>query len=159
MSIYTFRRTNPIIPTTAIMTRNDNSLLLATNDFASTLSTPKFIIQLDQTVPYGVTYPAIMSLAGISDDYITLYDRLGYYIRSDRLYRAMQMRKNGCIYYNCSPNEFQCVIRYDPLRIVMLDPTPPSVYTPTVTTTTIRAVEIPSSITDGSRTVSVDPNV
>lgn len=159
MSIYTFRRTNPIVPTTSIMTRNDNSLLLDTNDFAASLSTPKFIIQLDQSIPYGVVYPSIMSLAGISDDYITLYDRLGYYIRADRLYRAMQMRKNGCIGYNCNPNEFQCVIRYDPLRIVMLDPTPPSVYTPTVTTTTIKAVEVPSSITDGSRTVSIDPNV
>lgn len=156
MSIYTFRRTNPIIPTTSIVTQNDANLQLNTGDFAGTLSTPKFIIQLDQSIPYGLTYPVIMGLDGITEEPVNMYDRLGYYIRSDRFYRAMQMRKNGCICYNCNANEFQCVIRYDPLRIIVLDPTPPSVYTPTVTTTTIRRVSVPS--VPESRVVSVDPN-
>lgn len=159
MSIYTFRRTNPIIPTTSIVTYNDRSLLLTTGDFVNSLSTPKFIIQLDQSIPFGLTYPTVMGLAGLSDDYITMYDRLGYYIRADRLFRAMQMRKNGCICYNCNPNEFQCVIRYDPLRIIVLDPTPPSVYTPTVVTTTIKETEIPSYNVDGTRVMSTDPNI
>lgn len=132
-----FRRLNPIIPTTTIATYQDTELLLSTADFASQLSTPKFIIQLDQTIPSGIIYPAVMTLAGLSEDYVNLYDRLGYYVRADRLIRAMQMRQyntwmhNTC---NCSRfNEFQCVIRFDPLRVYVLDNLPCSTYVPTST--------------------------
>lgn len=145
MAAYPFRKMNPVIPTTSIVTYNNTDLLLQTATFASQLATPKFIIQLDQTVPYGVTFPTVMGLSGLSEDLIFLYDRLGYYVRADRLYRAMQMRQNGCICYDGCVNEFQCVIRFDPLRVYVLNALPPSVYVPTVTTTTVHTTISPAT--------------
>lgn len=146
MAAYPFRKMNPVIPTTSVVTYNDEDLLLQTDPFATQLATPKFIIQVDQSVPYGLTYPTVMGLSGLSEDLVFLYDRLGYYVRSDRLYRAMQMRKNGCICYEGCANEFQCVIRFDPLRVYVLNALPPSVYVPTVTKTTVQTKVAPVTV-------------
>ena len=48
------RRINPVIPTTAIQVRNNAELVLVTNGFTGDLVTPKFVIQLDQAIPYGI---------------------------------------------------------------------------------------------------------
>lgn len=103
------RRINPIIPTTAIQVRNNAELVLVTNGFTGDLVTPKFVIQLDQAIPYGNTMPVVMS--DVDGNNAVMYDRYGNYVRADRLYRAMKMRQAGCLPYNgCNPAEFQCVV-------------------------------------------------
>ena len=158
-----FRRLNPIIPTTTIATYQDTELLLSTADFATQLSTPKFIIQLDQTIPSGVIYPAVMTLTGLSDSYVNLYDRLGYYVRADRLIRAMQMRSCNTWTSNCNCaryNEFQCVIRFDPLRVYVLDNLPCSTYIPTTTDTTTGTSTTGTTTTDNTTpTTSTDATI
>lgn len=153
MSIGPFRRYNPVIPTTSIVLYNNDTTLFVTNGFTGALATPKFVLQVDQSVPYGDTFPTAMS--DIGGNKVLLYDRLGYYARADRFFRAMQMRKNGCLLCNGCPNEFQCVIRFDPLRIYVLDALPPSVYTPTVNVTTVRT----TGVTNGGANVETSTTV
>ena len=55
------RRINPVIPTTAVQVRNNAELVLVTRGFTGDRVTPKFVIQLDQAIPYGNTMPVVMS--------------------------------------------------------------------------------------------------
>ena len=145
------RRINPVIPTTAVQVRNNAELVLVTRGFTGDLVTPKFVIQLDQAIPYGNTMPVVMS--DVDGNAAVMYDRYGNYVRADRLYRAMKMRQAGCLPYNgCNPAEFQCVVGFDPIRITILSDLPLSVYCPSVTTT-INRVTTRSS--DGTTTATV----
>lgn len=85
------RRINPVIPTTAVQVRNNAELVLVTRGFTGDLVTPKFVIQLDQAIPYGNTMPVVMS--DVDGNAAVMYDRYGNYVRADRLYRAMKCVK------------------------------------------------------------------
>jgi hypothetical protein len=128
MAISFNRRINPVIPTTAVTVYNSATLLLVTNEFTNELITPRFVLQIDQSIPFGNVMPTAMS--DIDGDKVLMYDRFGTYVRADRLYRALQMRNAGCLPYSGCPNEFQCVVNFDPIRITVLSSLPPSVYCP-----------------------------
>lgn len=144
MANYPWRQINPVIPTTGYSTTS-TGLIFTTSSFMSKLVTPKFILQIDQTLPYGDIDIALLadttSTASTTTTDINIVDRLGYYVRADRFYRAIYMRRVGQLTF-CTPstNDFQCVIRYDPLRIVCLDCLPPSIYVNNVIVNPVMAV-------------------
>lgn len=87
MAISFNRRINPVIPTTAVTVYNSATLLLVTNEFTNELITPRFVLQIDQSIPFGNVMPTAMS--DIDGDKVLMYDRFGTYVRADRLYRAL----------------------------------------------------------------------
>jgi hypothetical protein len=141
MSTYPWRQLNPVILTTGYTTTSAG-LVFTTSEFMSKLVTPKFILQVDQTLPYGDTDITLLTdTTTTTPTNIDIFDRLGYYVRADRFYRAICMRRTGQLLF-CTPstNDFQCVIRHDPLRIVCLDCLPPSIYVNNVVVNPVMAV-------------------
>lgn len=78
-----FNQRNPVIPTTAIVARASD-VILSTAPIVNMIG-DRFILELDQSLPFGVTFPTTL------DDTVetySIFDRYGNYVRADRLYSA-----------------------------------------------------------------------
>lgn len=133
-----YNQRNPVIPTTTITARNSD-VILTTNPIVNMVG-DRFILELDQSLPFGVTFPTTLD---DSANTFNIYDRYGNYVRADRLYSAIEFRKAGLLPYNgCNVRQFQCVLGTDPGRVNILCCLPRSNYVPSTNVTTT------SSITD-----------
>lgn len=136
MSLFTnsIRRANPIVHTTGITVVAGSSVTFSAAPFSQEMSSDRFILEIDQEIPFGVTDGTQLTVTpaeGSPTTYV-MYDRYGNYARADRLLSAINYRKMGLLNYNgCNPYQFQAVLGIDPARINILCCLPPSNYSTT----------------------------
>lgn len=99
-----------------------------------------------ESLPIGI--PPTLGGGGCQN----LYDRWGNYVRTDRLYDIIRLRKHGRVPFSgCNPYRFQAVLATDPDRIIILNCLPHTVYTaPAPTPPASNAVFMPENQFGGS---------
>lgn len=119
---------NPIIPVTVNLTARPSETQLDATTLPFNAVGSKFIIQINGTIPYGNTGVVVLENDQTSVVY-NLYDRFGNYVRTDRLYDLIRLRKCGCTPFSgCNPYRFQAVLATDPDRIIILNNLPHTCY-------------------------------
>lgn len=144
---------NPTVQVTVDLTAKLNETQLGAASLPKNSVGSRFVIQIDGTIPYGNLNVVVLEDQQSTAVY-NLYDRWGNYVRTDRLYDIIRLRKHGRVPFSgCNPYRFQAVLATDPDRIIILNCLPHTGYTapaPTPTPPASNAVFMPENQFGGS---------
>lgn len=127
---------NPTVQVTVDLTAKPNETQLGAASLPTNSVGSRFVLQIDGTIPYGNSSVVVLEDQQTSAVY-NLYDRWGNYVRTDRLYDIIRLRKHGRVPFSgCNPYRFQAVLATDPDRIIILNCLPHTGYTAPTTTPT-----------------------
>lgn len=148
-----FNQRNPVVQTTSITARASD-VILVTAPIVNMVG-DRFILELDQSLPFGITYPTTLD---DSVETYSIFDRYGNYVRADRLYSAIEFRKVGLLPFNgCNPRQFQCVLGADPGRINILCCLPRSNFSGAAVSTSTLLIADNANTTTSSATTTTNP--
>lgn len=126
---------NPTVQVTVDLTSRASETLFDAASLPKNSVGSRFVIQIDGTIPYGNSNVVVLEDQQTTTVY-NLYDRWGNYVRTDRLYDIIRLRKCGRVPFSgCNPYRFQAVLATDPDRIIILNCLPHTGYTAPATTT------------------------
>lgn len=149
-----YNQRNPLIATVSVLARTGD-VIITTSPIVNMVG-DRFILEFDQSVPYGISLPTTLNDTRSS---YNVYDRYGNFVRCDRIYQAMQFREMGILPYSGqNVRQFQCVLGEDPGRINILCCLPRTNYVPiagATTSSSISTVENTGITTSSAQTTVI----